>query len=269
MARPQPNDRRAGRGITGRADARREGRPAWQRMARRRVGDRRGRADAGRVRRQPRLRGFDRPRHRAPDPAVRHPSGHRCAGNSAGARAPGRDRGSQSARHPGDRARGMPDRLHQLPGHRLSRGFGLGGHLRPGAGARDGHRHWRRHGRSRRPPGTVPCARRGPRLSLGPSGGDPGRGSVSGQRARRRLRQRARAQRDHRHPEALRRLFRLPRSPQPRSGVDRTTGVRRADPATVRVRRPDQGHPQRDELLLRCRRRAGRGRRDPTDRPAA
>ena len=63
-----------------------------------------------------------------------------------------------------------------------------------------------------------------------------------------------------RHPEALRRLLRLPRGPQPRAGVD---GPPRADgrgPPAVRGGRHARGRGFGDELLRR-RRRHARGRR--------
>ena len=45
----------------------------------------------------------------------------------------------------------------------------------------------------------------------------------------------------HRHPQALRRLLRLPRGPQPRPGVDGPARADRRDPAAVRDRRHARG----------------------------
>ena len=87
--------------------------------------------------------------------------------------------------------------------------------------------------------------------------------------ARRRLRPRPAERRRHRHPQALRRILRLPRGAQPRPGAD---GPARADgrhPAAVR----DGGDAGRrrlgDELLLRRRRRARRRGPLAAHRPAA
>ena len=120
-------------------------------------------------------------------------------------------RGGQPAGHARARPRGVPDRLHRLRRDRLPRGHRLGSDLRPGARRADGRSDRPRHGRTR-------CASRAfTRLDVvrdyrwGRVEETHGRGPVPGRPAGRRLRPRPAGCRDHRHPQALRRLLGLSR----------------------------------------------------------
>ena len=70
-------------------------------------------------------------RHRAADPGVRHPSRPACGRDARAGRAAGADHGGEPVRHPGDGARGVPDRVRRLVGHDLPDPAGLGRVLRP------------------------------------------------------------------------------------------------------------------------------------------
>ena len=234
--------------------------------------DHQRRADAGRLRRL---------RHRC---RWRTPAGHglghltRVFGSYPLTAGRGRRRGGPAAAdrrgelppgHPGAGPRGVPDRVHHLRRDGLPGRDRLGRHLRPRPDRADGRGDRAGHGRGRRAPGAVAGARRGPRLPLGPGRGDHGRGPVPGVDARRRVRPGSAERRRHRHPEALRRVLRLPRRAQPRPGAD---GPARADgrhPAAVRDGHRRGRRRLGDELLLRRRRRAGRRRPVAADRPAA
>ena len=95
-------------------------------------------------RRHARLEGADPPRARPAHPPVRHRAGRAGARRQGAGPHAGRDRGRQPVRHPGDRARGVPDRLHDLAGHRVPDAAGLGRHLRRRAGRADGRADRRR-----------------------------------------------------------------------------------------------------------------------------
>ena len=153
-------DRRARGGAAGRDDARREARPARQRVARRASS---ARATSRRCRTAfadpASFEEAARARHGAPDPPARHPPGRSGRG-----RAPARRAASATLV---ERTRlGIPAIAHEecLTGFTtfgatvVPHGARLGGDVRPGARGADGPRHRRGHARRRRPPG--PLARR-------------------------------------------------------------------------------------------------------------
>ena len=158
-----------------------------------------------------------------PVPAARRDAG---AGRAAGA-----DRGRQPVRHPGGRARGVPDRVRRLGRHDLPDVAGLGRVLRPGPGRRDGGRVRRDHAGGRRPPRARAGPRRDPRLPLGPGRGDHRRGPVPGRDRRHRLRAGAAVGRPAGDAQALRRVLRVAGRPEPRAGLDGPARVRRRHPA--------------------------------------
>jgi hypothetical protein len=178
MGEPVEAARRT-RGIAaGRDDARREARPVGQRLAP--CGARLGQrgADAGGLRGSHTVRGGQRQRDGTSDAPARDPAG----GSGRGCTAPRRDaagpRRTDAAWRAGDRARGVPDRLHHLRRLRLPDGTGVGSHLRPRRrGAHDaGDRG--EHACCGRPPRALSRARRRARLPVGPRRGDARRGPL-------------------------------------------------------------------------------------------
>ena len=125
------------------------------------------------------------------------------------------------------------------------------------------------HAGGRRAPGPCPGHGRDLRLPVGPYRGDDRRGSLPGRHRGRGVRARARRGRHRRDAEALRRVLRVARRPQPRPGRDGPSppGGRRA--AAVRDGTAAWPPSVGDELLRGNRRRACRRRREPADRPAA
>ena len=217
--RTRPALARAGRAAPRGDDAGGEGRPAGQPLGGQQPGGRAwrrgqrpaGGADAGRVRRVGHgAAGRGEPaRARAPHPGLRERAGH---GDRGGRRAgpPATHRhGVLPVRHPRPRARGVPDRLHGVRRHGLSRP--------PSPGARPGTPSWFA-GWPRRSAATWPrwaCTRASPPCSTscattgGAGRGDPRRGPLPRRLAGHRLRAGPPVGRRDRDPEALRRLLRL------------------------------------------------------------
>src|SRR5690606_23830674 len=79
-------------------------------------------------------------RHRPSDPGFRNRTGHGCRGPQDPRRTPAAPDREHPAGRPGDRTRGVPDRVHHVRGECLSDVAGLGRHLRPGADRGDGGR---------------------------------------------------------------------------------------------------------------------------------
>ena len=139
-----------------------------------------GRAAAGRVRRRRRLEEFarhglghlTRPYGTRPVDAGR--AGRRGCGSSSAALVTETRLG-----HPGDRARGVPDRTRRLEGGHLPDAAGVGRDLRPRRWSSEmGAAIGRVDARARHPPGTRARARRHPRPALGPGRGVHRRGPV-------------------------------------------------------------------------------------------
>ena len=143
--------------------------------------------------------------------------------------------GEHAARHPGDRPRGVPHRLHRPTARPSTR--------RPSPGARPSTP----TSSSGWPPrSAATCAAVGVHQGLSPvldvvrdyrwgrveetMGEDPYLVAMLGAR----LRARPAERRGHRHAQALRRLLRLPGGPQPRPGVDGPARADGRDPAAVR-----------------------------------
>ena len=176
---------------------------------------------------------------------------------------------AEPVRHPRAGARGVPDRARRLAGHGLPVAAVLGRELRPGAGRADGRADRRHHARA------SASTRASPRCSTSPA-------TCAGAGSRRRsARTRylvgtigsayvrgVQSAGVDRHPQALRRLLRLARRPQPRPGLGRAARARRRAAAAVRDGAARRGRLG-DELLHRHRRRARRGRPDAAHRPAA
>ena len=173
-------------------------------------------------------------------------------------------------RHPGDRARGVPDRPRRVEGGDLPDAARVGRGLRPGARAR----RWRgssaaRCARSASTRASRPCstssAIRAGAGSRSASREDPYLVGTIGTAYVRGLQDAGRA----RDAQALRRLLGLAGRAQPRAGARRAARDRRRAAAAVRDggarRRGALGH----ELVHRDRRRAGRGRRRAAHRAAA
>ena len=181
-----------------------------------------------------------------------------------------RDRRGQPLRHPGPRARGVPDRLHDLAGHHLPDAAGLGRDLRPGAGRADGRADRRRHAAGRRPPGPRAGARRDPRPPLGarprrPSARTPTSSARSAPRTSAACSRPASSPRSSTSPATP---PPAPAATSPRSSI----GPREfADvlPAPVRDGAARRRRPLGHALLRRHRRRAGGRRPRTADRPAA
>ena len=254
-------DRVAGPGRAGRRprrrpgradDARREGRPARQHLAGPRRHGRHG-PDAGRRGVRAVLGGGHHRRPRPPHPPLRQCPGRRGDRAAQHRRPAGAGAGGQPVRHPGAGPRGVPDRAQRVGRHDLPHAGELGGDLRPRARRADGAPDRRPDGPARHPPGSGAGARRDARPAVGPGRGDPRRGPLPRRHDGRRLRPRPPGERRRRDPQALPRLLRLARGPQPRAGLDGHPGARRRDAAAVRdgaARRRALG----DERLHRHRR---------------
>ena len=185
------------------------------------------------------------------------------------ARAAARAGLAHAARHPGDRARGVPDRLHHLRRDGLPDAAGARRHFDP-----DGvERMTRAIGESMRAVGVhqglspvVDVVRdyRWGRVEE-TFGEDP---YLVGH-DRQRLRARPRVMRARGHAQALRRLLRVAGRAQPRAGGGRPAHAARRAAGAVRDGGARGRRPLGDELLQRDRRRAGRrGRRPAHGRPA-
>ncbi len=247
--RTRPALARAGRAAPRGDDAGGEGRPAGQPLggqqpggrARRRGQRPAGGADAGRVRRVGHgAAGRGEPaRPRAPHPGLRQRAGHRePRGRRAGPPATHRH-GVLPVRHPRPRARGVPDRLHGVRRHGLSRRHRVGRDLGPRAGAPDGRGDRPRHGRARRAPGTLTRARRRARLPVGTGRGDHRRGPLPRRLAGHRLRAGPPVGRRDRDPEALRRAT-PPRVPHATTARCRWAPESCATSSSPRSRRPSR-----------------------------
>ena len=208
------------------------------------------------TRRRPRAA---RPRWRAPSPTTARPS--RPRSRTVSATSPGPSAAPRSrprtgcahlramqrqvvatvpARHPGHRPRGVPHRFHHPGGHRLP------GRRWPGAPTfdpelveRDGRGHRRRHEAVGVHQGLSPVLDvvrdyRWGRVEE-TIGEDPYLVGTLGHR----LRPGAAVGRRDRHPEALRRLLRVPRGAQPRPRLDRTARAR-ATSCSCRSRWPSR-----------------------------
>ena len=102
----------------------------------------------------------------------------------------------------------------------------------------------------------------------GSRGGNLGRGPLSGLPVGDGLRAWAGGERDHRNPQALRRIRGIEGGPQPCAGEHGSARVRGPHPPAVRARGPGGPGAQRDELLHRRRRDSRRLRPGFADRPA-
>ncbi len=207
-------------------------------------------------------------RARPAHPGVRQPAGAGRRRDAGAGRAAGADHGQQPVRHPGGRARGVPDRVRRLGRDDLPDLAGLGRVLRPGPRRRDGGRVRRDHAGGRRAPGARAGPRRDPRLPVGPGRGDHRRGPVPGRHGRHRLRAGAAVGRPAGDAQALRRVLRVAGRPEPRAGLDGPARVRRRHPAPVRDGDQDRRRPVGDADLHRPRRRARKRRPEPAHRPA-
>ncbi len=173
------------------------------------------------------------------------------------------------ARHPRDRPRGVPDGPRRVEGGDLPHPARLGRIVRSRDRRGDGAPDRRVDAHARHPPGAGSGARRDPRPALGTGGRVHRRGPLRRRHDRHRVRARAAGCRGRRDAQALRRVLGLAVRPQSRAGVGGPARSRRRAAAAVRDGRARRRGAQRDELLRRDRRDAGRRVDRVPDRTAA
>ena len=209
-------------------------------------------------------------RARAPDPRVRHPPGRRGRAGAVAVGPPAPAGARDPAGHPGDRARGVPDRAVGVAAATFPTPLAWGASFDPDLVERDGCGDRRVDARARHPPGPRARARRHPRPSVGPGRRVHRRGPVPRRHDRHVVRARPAVARACTRRSSTSSATRAPQSGRNFAPVH--AGPREVDDVLLvpfEMAILDGGARSVMQLVQRDRRRPGGGRPAPADRRPA